>query len=160
MSYKDEYEVARLYTNGDFQRRLKQQFDGDYKLNFHLSPPLLNPRDKATGKPRKVAFGPWMFTAFKWLARMKGLRGTVFDAFGHTSERRTERRLIEDYRKTIDGVLPVLNPDNAELVAKIAALPDMIRGYGHVKDENLRKYEQELATLLASFDSVRVARSA
>jgi indolepyruvate ferredoxin oxidoreductase len=101
-----------------------------------------------------------MFTAFKWLARMKGLRGTVFDAFGHTSERRAERRLIEDYRKTIDGVLPVLNPDNAELVAKIAALPDMIRGYGHVKDENLRKYEQELATLLASFDSVRVARSA
>ena len=160
MSYKDEYEVARLYTNGDFQRRLKQQFDGDYKLNFHLSPPLLNPRDKATGKPRKVAFGPWMFTAFKWLARMKGLRGTALDVFGYTSERRTERRLIEDYRKTIDGVMPVLNAENAELVAKIAALPDMIRGYGHVKDENLRKYEQELATLLASFDSVRVARSA
>ena len=160
MSYKDEYEVARLYTNGDFLRRLKQQFDGNYKLNFHLAPPIFNPRDKATGKPRKVAFGPWMFTAFKWLAKFKGLRGTAFDVFGYTTERRTERRLVEDYRRTIEGVLPVLDRENAELVAKIAALPDVIRGYGHVKDENLRRYEQELATLLASFDSVKLARSA
>ena len=128
MSYKDEYEVARLYTNGDFLRRLTQQFDGNYKLNFHLSPPIFNPRDKATGKPRKVAFGPWMFTAFKWLAKLKGLRGTAFDVFGYAAERRTERRLIEDYRKTIEGVLPVLDQENAELVAKIAALPDVIRG--------------------------------
>ena len=160
MSYKDEYEVARLYTNGDFQRRLKQQFDGNYKLNFHLSPPIFNPRDKATGKPRKVAFGPWMFTAFKWLAKLRGLRGTAFDVFGYTTERRIERRLVEEYRRTIEGVLPVLDRENAELVAKIAALPDVIRGYGHVKDDNLRKYEQELAALLASFDSVKLARSA
>ena len=101
-----------------------------------------------------------MFTAFKWLAKLKGLRGTAFDVFGYAAERRTERRLIEDYRKTIEGVLPVLDQENAELVAKIAALPDVIRGYGHVKDENLRKYEQELAALLASFDSVKLARSA
>jgi indolepyruvate ferredoxin oxidoreductase len=160
MSYKDEYEVARLYTNGDFLRRLKQQFDGNYKLNFHLSPPILNPRDKATGRPRKVAFGPWMLTVFRGLAKLKGLRGTAFDVFGYAAERRTERRLIEDYRRTIDGVLPVLDHENAELVAKIAALPDMIRGYGHVNEDNLRKYEQELATLLASFDSVKVAKSA
>ena len=160
MSYKDEYEVARLYTSGDFLRRLRQQFDGDYKLNFHLSPPILNPRDKATGKPRKVSFGPWMFSAFRLLARLKRLRGTPLDVFGYTGERRMERRLIEDYRRTIDGVLPVLNAENAELVAKIAALPDVIRGYGHVKEENLRKYEQELAALLASFDSVRVAKTA
>ena len=139
MSYKDEYEVARLYTNGDFLRRLKQQFDGNYRLNFHLSPPIFNPRDKATGQPRKMSFGPWMMGAFKVLARLKGLRGTAFDPFGYAQERRTERRLIAEYRKVVESVLPVLNPVNAELVASIAALPDMIRGYGHVKDANLRE---------------------
>ena len=160
MSYKDEYEVARLYTNGDFQRRLKQQFAGDYTLKFHLAPPLFNPRDKVTGRPRKVAFGPWVFTLFRLLARFKGLRGTAFDIFGYSAERRTERRLIEDYRKTVEGVLPVLNAENASLVASIAALPDLIRGYGYVKEESLKKYDQELARLLASFDSVRIAKSA
>ena len=160
MSYKDEYEVARLYTNGDFLRRLKQQFDGDYKLNFHLAPPIFNLRDKATGKPRKVAFGPWMFTAFKSLARLKGLRGTKLDVFGYSAERRMERGLIDEYRKTIEGVLPVLNRDNAELVISIANLPDTIRGYGHVKDESVKKYGVELAKLLASFDSVKLAKSA
>ena len=160
MSYKDEYEVARLYTNGDFLRRIKQQFDGDYKLNFHLAPPLWNPRDKVTGKPRKVAFGPWMLHGFKMLAGLKGLRGTAFDVFGYTRERKTERRLIEDYRKTVEGVLPVLSKENVELVTSIAALPDNIRGYGHVKDESLTQYEADLAKLLASFDSVAVARRA
>jgi indolepyruvate ferredoxin oxidoreductase len=160
MSYKDEYEVARLYTDGDFIRRLRAQFDGDYKLNFHLSPPLLNPKDKATGKPRKIAFGSWMFQGFKVLAKLKGLRGTALDVFGYNPERRTERRLIGEYRKTIEGVLPVLNADNAQLVASIASLPELIKGYGHVKDENLKKYEQELAKLLASFDSVKVAKTA
>jgi indolepyruvate ferredoxin oxidoreductase len=160
MSYKDEYEVARLYTDGDFMRRLKQQFDGDYKLSFHLAPPLLNPHDKATGKPRKVAFGPWMLHGFKLLAALKGLRGTAFDVFGYTRERKTERRLINEYRNTVSGLLPVLTRENADLVAKIAALPDMIRGYGHVKDQNVTLYEQELAKLLASFDSIRIAKVA
>jgi indolepyruvate ferredoxin oxidoreductase len=160
MSYKDEYEVARLYSNGDFLRRLRREFQGDYRLNFHLSPPIFNPRDKVTGLPRKVSFGPWMLRAFGLLARLKGLRGTPFDPFGRNAERRTERQLIGEYRSTIEGVLPVLNRENAELVARIAALPDMIRGYGHVKDENLRKYREELAKLLASFDSVAIAKSA
>jgi indolepyruvate ferredoxin oxidoreductase len=160
MSYKDEYEVARLYSNGDFERRLRQQFGGDFELKVHLSPPIFNPRDKLTGKPRKIAFGPWMLRAFKLLARLKGLRGTRFDVFGYTAERAAERRLIEDYRKTIEGVLPVLNAENQALVASIAALPDMIRGYGHVKEESLKKYETELAKLLASFDSVKVAKIA
>jgi indolepyruvate ferredoxin oxidoreductase len=157
MSYKDEYEVARLYSNGDFERRLKQQFGGDYTLKVHLSPPLFNPRDKVTGKPRKLAFGPWMLKTFKVLSRLKGLRGTRLDVFGYTAERKTERRLIEDYRRTIEGILPVLNHENQALVASIAALPDMIRGYGHVKAESLERYEKELAALLASFDSVKLA---
>jgi indolepyruvate ferredoxin oxidoreductase len=160
MSYKDEYEVARLYTDGDFLRRLRREFDGDYTLRFHLSPPIFNPRDKVTGKPRKMSFGPWMLGAFRLLARLKGLRGTVFDVFGRTAERRTERRLIGDYRSTIEGVLPVLNRDNLTLVTSIAALPDTIRGYGYIKEDSLKKYEQELARLLGSFDSVAVAKTA
>jgi indolepyruvate ferredoxin oxidoreductase len=160
MSYKDEYEVARLYSNGDFERRLKQQFGGDYTLKVHLSPPLFNPRDKVTGKPRKLAFGSWMLKAFRVLARLKSLRGTSLDVFGSTRERKTERRLIEDYRKTIDGILPVLNRENQALIVSIAALPDIIRGYGHVKEESLQKYEKELAVLLASFDRVKVAKIA
>jgi indolepyruvate ferredoxin oxidoreductase len=160
MSYKDEYEVARLYTNGDFIRRLKQQFDGDYTLQFHLSPPLLNPKDKQTGKPRKLAFGSWMFTGFRVLARLKGLRGTWLDVFGRTAERKMERQLIVDYRKTTEGLLPVLNAQNLDLVVKVASLPDIIRGYGHVKDESVERYRQELPKLLASFDSVAVAKAA
>jgi indolepyruvate ferredoxin oxidoreductase len=160
MSYKDEYEVARLYSNGDFVRRLRREFQGDYRLRFHLSPPIFNPRDKVTGLPRKVSFGPWMLHAFGLLARLKGLRGTPFDPFGRSAERRTERQLIGEYRSTIEGVLLVLNRENAELVARIAALPDMIRGYGHVKDDNLKRYREELAKQLASFDSVAIAKSA
>jgi indolepyruvate ferredoxin oxidoreductase len=160
MSYKDEYEVARLYSNGDFERRVQQQFAGNYTLKVHLSPPLFNPRDKVTGKPRKLAFGPWMFKVFKVLSRLKGLRGTRLDIFGYTAERRIERRLIEDYRKTIEGILPVLNRDNQALVASIAALPDTIRGYGHIKAESIEKYEAELSKLLASFDSVKAAKVA
>lgn len=160
MSYKDEYEVARLYTNGDFLRRLRQTFDGDYRLNFHLSPPIFNPLDKATGKPRKVAFGPWMLQAFKLLAKLKGLRGTAFDVFGRNPERKLERQLIEDYRSTIDSLLPILDATNVGLVAQIAALPELIKGYGHVKDNNVQTYQAELAKLLASFDAIKVARRA
>jgi indolepyruvate ferredoxin oxidoreductase len=160
MSYKDEYEVARLYTNGDFARRLRQQFGGAYKLEFNLSPPLFNPRDKVTGKPRKMAFGPWMFGAFKVLARLKGLRGTAFDPFGYTAERKSERETIASYRGMIEGLLPVLTPDNHALIVRIAGLADTIRGYGYIKDENKRKYDQELATLLASVDTIQVAKAA
>jgi indolepyruvate ferredoxin oxidoreductase len=160
MSYKDEYEVARLYTNGDFLRRLKQQFEGNYKLQFHLSPPILNPKDRATGKPRKMAFGAWMLPAFRLLARLKGLRGTKLDVFGYTAERRLERELIAAYRRTVEDLLPLLRPGNHELVTKIAALPDMIRGYGHVKEESLQRYQEEMAKLLTSFDSVKAAKAA
>jgi indolepyruvate ferredoxin oxidoreductase len=160
MSYKDEYEVGRLYTDGNFQRRLKQQFAGGYKLEFNLSPPIFNPKDKVTGKPRKVAFGPWIFSGFKALARLKGLRGTAFDIFGYTAERKSERQSIVDYKKLIEGLLPVLNAQNHALIVRIAGLADTIRGYGYVKDENKRKYDEELKTLLASFDTIKVAKAA
>lgn len=157
MAYKDEYEVARFYTNGDFERRIKAQFVGDYKLNFHLSPPIMNPKDKATGKPRKLQFGPWMFKGFKLLAKLKGLRGTPFDVFGYNPERRRERALIEEYRNTIESVLPVLTPDNYEQIVKIAGLADTIRGFGHVKENNLKRYEQELAQALTALNNVKSA---
>src|SRR3546814_13230686 len=97
MAYKDEYEVARLYTSGDFRKKLQQQFDGDYKLHFHLAPPLLAKRN-AKGELVKKEYGPWVFTAFGLLARLRGLRGGALDVFGYTTERRMERRLIDDYR--------------------------------------------------------------
>ena len=112
MAYKDEYEVARLYTQPDFAQRLSATFEGDYTLKFHLAPPVLAKPDPVTGVPRKRAFGPWMMSAFKVLAKLRGLRGTAFDFFGRTEERRLERQLIVDYERTIDELLGTLNREN------------------------------------------------
>jgi indolepyruvate ferredoxin oxidoreductase len=101
-----------------------------------------------------------MFGSFKLLARLKGLRGTAFDPFGYTAERKSERETIASYRQLIEGLLPVLTPDNHALIARIAGLADTIRGYGYIKDENKRKYDQELAKLLASVDTVKIAKAA
>jgi indolepyruvate ferredoxin oxidoreductase len=136
MAYKDEYEVARLYTDGEFARRIAQTFEGDYTLNFHLAPPLLARRD-AKGHLVKRAFGPWMMRAFALLARFRTLRGGAFDIFGYTEERRTERRLPEDYRALILRLLPALSKDNLALAVQIANLPDDLRGFGHVKESAL-----------------------
>jgi indolepyruvate ferredoxin oxidoreductase len=160
MAYKDEYEVARLYTSGDFRRRLAQQFDGDYTLRFHLAPPLLARRD-AQGLPRKRAYGPWVFTAFQWLARLRRLRGTPLDIFGYTAERRLERQLIADYERVLDEVLATLHAGNAGLAADIASVPEHIRGYGHVKLAHLRDAKAREATLLAQWRTpVHAARAA
>ncbi|MCW5745592.1 MAG: indolepyruvate ferredoxin oxidoreductase family protein [Alphaproteobacteria bacterium] len=151
MAYKDEYEVARLYTDGAFQQKIRQQFEGDFKLKFHLAPPLLADRDPATGRLLKGEYGPWVFTAFKLLAGLKGLRGTRFDIFGHTQERKTERRLIVDYVDTMGEVLGALTGQNHALAVQIATLPDQIRGFGHVKERNLEKVKAREASLLATF---------
>ena len=102
MAYKDEYEVARLYTDGTFLGQLRQQFEGDYRLEFHLAPPLLADRDPATGHLKKRAYGPWMLKAFALLARLKGLRGTVLDPFGRSADRRRERALIGQYERVVE----------------------------------------------------------
>ncbi|HTO45541.1 MAG TPA: indolepyruvate ferredoxin oxidoreductase family protein [Burkholderiales bacterium] len=138
MAYKDEYEVARLYTNGEFERGLKQAFDGDFTLKFHLAPPLWSKRD-ARGQPIKTTYGSWMWYAFKILARLKFLRGTVLDVFGKTEERRTERELIEAYRTSILGLAKRLSADNLALAIELANLPEQIRGFGHVKDAAVQK---------------------
>ncbi|WP_285446125.1 indolepyruvate ferredoxin oxidoreductase family protein [Xanthomonas sp. fls2-241-TYG-148] len=150
MAYKDEYEVARLYTRGDFQRRVQQQFEGDYQLRFHLAPPLFAKKD-ANGQPIKREYGPWMFSAFKLLARLKFLRGGKLDVFGYTAERRGERQLIADYLATVDTLLQRLDNDNVGLAAQIASIPEHIRGYGHVKDAHLREAKAREAALLAQW---------
>ena len=150
MAYKDEYEVARLYTNGEFRRKLEQQFEGDFKLQFHLAPPLLAKKD-AQGRLKKQAYGPWVFTAFGLLAKLRFLRGTPLDVFGYTHERRTERRLVDDYTATIGTLLPALDSGNVGLAARIASVPEHIRGYGHVKDAHLRTAKAEEAQLLAEW---------
>ena len=133
MSYKDEYEVARLYTSGEFEAGLRRQFEGDFRLRFHLAPPLIARRDPETGELRKREFGPWMFRAFRVLARMRRLRGTAFDLFGRTEERRMERRLIAEYEETVGEILDLLTLTNHEAAMALASVPESIKGFGHVK---------------------------
>ncbi len=152
MAYKDEYEVARLYTSGEFRRRIEQQFDGDYKLHFHLAPPLLAKKN-AKGELVKREYGPWVFTAFKVLSKLRGLRGTALDVFGYTTERKSERALIDDYERTIGGLLDRLDGGNVDLAIEIASIPEHIRGYGHVKEAHLHKAKAREAGLLKEWDN-------
>jgi indolepyruvate ferredoxin oxidoreductase len=146
MAYKDEYEVARLHTDTSFLDRIAAQFEGDYTLNYHLAPPLIAKRNDK-GQLVKQKFGPAMLTGFKLLARLKGLRGTALDVFGYTEERKTERALIGEYKASIDQVLQVLRPDNAAVAVEIARIPEMIKGFGHVKERNLEAARAKWAAL-------------
>ena len=152
MAYKDEYEVARLYTDGSFEKQLTNEFGGDnLRLEFHLAPPLLARRDKTTGLPRKMSFGPWLFTAFRALAKLKFLRGTALDPFGHSIERQTERKLIQDYETMLDELLTRLAPENHHLAVGLAVIPEKIRGFGHVKQRHLAAAKADEAALLEQF---------
>jgi indolepyruvate ferredoxin oxidoreductase len=153
LAYKDEYEVARLYADSDFLKRVEAQFEGDYKLSFHLAAPLLARRDPDTGLPRKRRFGPWMLAAFRVLARLKGLRGTPFDPFGYRADRKLERRLIRDYEALIEELLAGLKPANHALAVQLAALPERIRGFGHVKAKHAAEAAATQAQLLQAFRS-------
>jgi indolepyruvate ferredoxin oxidoreductase len=154
MAYKDEYEVARLYTDGAFAERLRETFEGDVKLRFHMAPPLLARRCKGSDEPAKVELGgAWMLPAMRVLARLKGLRGTRLDPFGWTAERRTERRLRDGYAAMVEGLLPRLRPENHAAAVELAGLPDLVRGFGHVKEGNARAYEERRDALLRRLDS-------
>ena len=159
MAYKDEYEVARLHTDTTFTDRIAAQFEGDYKLTYHLAPPAIAKKNDK-GELIKQPFGPWMFTVFKLLAKMKGLRGTALDPFGKTEERRTERALIGEYRAAIDEVLATLNAGNLGLAVQIARLPEDIRGYGHVKERHLAAVRPKWAALQAEWRSGAQRRAA
>jgi len=151
LSYKDEYEIARLHSDPRFLDRLRQQFEGDWSLRFHLAPPGLARVDPLTGRPRKIAFGPWMLPVFRGLARLKFLRGTVFDPFGMTEERRQERGLIVEYEALIEELLRGLNPQTHALAVKLARIPEHIRGFGLVKEANLQRVRGDWRDLLTQW---------
>jgi indolepyruvate ferredoxin oxidoreductase len=151
MAVKDEYEVARLYTDGTFKRQLASQFQSYDRLEFHLAPPILGRRD-ADGRPRKSTFGPWMMQGFRLLAAMKGLRGTVLDIFGYSAERRAERALLAEYEQDLDLIGRSLEPGRVEAAAALAAVPALVRGYGHVRQASAEKAAGERARLLARLD--------
>jgi indolepyruvate ferredoxin oxidoreductase len=149
MSYKDEYEVARLHMETGFLETLKTQFEGDYKVNYHLAPPLLPLAKDARGRPRKMRFGPWMQVPFRILARLKFLRGTMFDPFGHTAERRAERGLIGWYEGVVADLLAGLGGNDIARLLPIATAPMDIRGYGPVKEQAMREVKARVAALQA-----------
>ena len=157
LAYKDEYEVARLYSNGDFTRQLEAQFEGDYRLEFHLAPSWLAKRDPHTGQPRKRSFGPWMLRAFDVLAKFKFLRGTALDPFGRSLERRQERELIERYVSDVEMILQHLQAGNRHTALSLARLPERIRGYGYVKESAMKAAALQANVLRRSLENGEVA---
>jgi indolepyruvate ferredoxin oxidoreductase len=151
MAIKDEYEVARLYSDGEFQRKLRDKFEGDFELRFNLAPPMLSKRDPDTGHLIKREFGPWMMQAFGMLARLKVLRGTALDLFGKSEERRQERTDLEDYRRLLDTLLAGLTESNYDEARELARLPAKLRGFGHVKDRNRELLAPQREKLLRDF---------
>jgi len=152
MAYKDEYEVARLYSETSFLERMKATFDGDkLRFEFHLAPPLLARRDKQTGEPKKMSFGPWMLKAFVVLAKFKFLRGTAFDPFGYTAERQVERRLVSEYEQMLEEICERLTLNNHRFAVELAMVPEKIRGFGPVKQRHLAAAKAEEAALREQF---------
>ena len=152
LAYKDEYEVARLYTDGRFEQQLRDQFEGDFKFNFNLAPPILGGGKDALGRPKKRAFGSWMMPVFRVLAKLRFLRGTALDVFGYSADRKLERDLIAGYEKDVATVLGLLSPANVDTAVELLSLPDRIRGYGPVKEKAVKdakaRYEQLAADLV------------
>jgi indolepyruvate ferredoxin oxidoreductase len=159
MAYKDEYEVARLYSNGEFRRRIEQTFEGPYKLRLHLAPPLLARKDE-NGHLVKKEYGAWMLRAFGLLARLKCLRGTVFDVFGYSAERRMERALIGEYTATVEELIAGLDAGNHALAVELAQIPEHIRGFGHVKEAHLERARARWTDLLARWRAPAAAARA
>jgi indolepyruvate ferredoxin oxidoreductase len=152
LAYKDEYEVARLYTDGRFEKQLRDQFEGEFKFSFNLAPPILSSGVDALGRPKKRAFGSWMMSVFRVLAKFRFLRGTALDPFGHSADRKLERDLIAGYEKDVATVLGLLSRTTHDTAVEILSLPDRIRGYGPVKDKAVKdakaRYEQLAADLV------------
>ena len=149
LAYKDEYEVARLYTDGCFEKQMRDQFDGDFKFNFNLAPPLLPSQDDGLGRPKKKQFGPWMLPLFKMLNKLRFLRATPLDPFGRSPDRKLERYLITGYEKDVATVLSLLSVDTHDIAVELLSLPDSIRGYGPVKEASVEKAKLRYAQLAA-----------
>jgi indolepyruvate ferredoxin oxidoreductase len=148
MAYKDEYEVARLHTDGAFAAKVAGMFEGDVKLVHHLAPPLFA-KTNERGELVKRPYGPWVRTAFAQLAKLKGLRGTALDVFGRSDERRTERALIGEYKQSVEELMGQLSTERLALAVEIASLPEEIRGFGHVKARHIAAVRPKWAALMA-----------
>ena len=160
MAYKDEYEVGRLYANGAFQKKVGELFEGNYKIRYHLAPPLFAKKDSETGHLKKKEFGPWVFGVFTVLSRLKFLRGTVFDVFGWTAERKMERQLIEDYRSLVEEIADTVDQTNIDVAKKLLSLPEDIRGFGHVKEASVIQVKQSWQVLLDEYRARGAVRKA
>jgi indolepyruvate ferredoxin oxidoreductase len=160
LSYKDEYEVARLQVEAAFAAELAQTFEGGYKVKYHLAPPLFAARDPRTGHLIKREFGGWILPAFRMLAKLKFLRGGKLDVFGHTAERKRERALIGEYEALVDELLSGLSPANHALAVKLAAVADDIRGYGHIKDASIEKAKRKETELLGQWRNPAALKAA
>ncbi|MGE4612211.1 MAG: indolepyruvate ferredoxin oxidoreductase family protein [Paracoccaceae bacterium] len=152
MAYKDEYEVARLHSDGQFDKAISDQFTGDFKLNYHMVPPILSRVDRNTGRPKKRAFGPWMRHVFKILARLKPLRGTWADPFGKSVERRRERSMIGEYEEIVDHIIATLTADSSVAAVALAGLAGEIKGFGPVKMAAFELYDEALPKARADYD--------
>jgi indolepyruvate ferredoxin oxidoreductase len=152
MAYKDEYEVARLYARPEYAQGIEETFGKGAKLTFLMAPPMLSKKNHK-GELIKQPFGPWMMTGFKLLKRFKWLRGSAFDIFGKTAERRMERQLRDEYIERLDKLARELTAQNHALAVEIASIPDEIRGYGHVKDRSVKAAEHRLAGLMARWNT-------
>jgi indolepyruvate ferredoxin oxidoreductase len=152
LAVKDEYEVSRLHTDPAFHAKIAATFEGGYTLNFHLAPPLLAKTDPVTGRPLKRAYGPWMLTALRWLAKLKFLRGSALDVFGRTAERRMERELVAEYERDVATVLSRLDASNLDAAVTLAGLPEQIRGFGHVKLRTVEVMRKKREALLAELN--------
>ena len=151
LAYKDESEVARLYTDSDFLQRVEEQFEGDYKLVFHLAPPTLADKDPQTGELQKKEYGPWMVKAMRTLAKFRHLRGSMLDPFARSHDRKLDRELIADYERIVDEILVNLDLANHEAAIELASIPDQIRGFGHVRERYLASARPRQAALLEDF---------
>ncbi len=152
MAYKDEYEVARLYSTSRFRQKLISQFDGDYTVSFNFAPPLFAPKNPITGQPRKTQYnGRWMSYVLLVLSKMKFLRGTPCDLFGYHRDRKIERQLLGDYEKLLLEVMGSLSPANMEIAVALTSLPQDIRGYGHVKNQSIFKFQQNQDKLSSEY---------
>jgi indolepyruvate ferredoxin oxidoreductase len=150
MAIKDEWEVARLYTSGEFEKRIAETFDGDYTVHFNLAPPLLAKRDEH-GHLKKAEYGPWVFKAFKLMAKFRRFRGAWFDVFSKTDERKMERQLLADYIACIEELLGGIDRSNIQLATDIASLPEQVRGYGHVKEAHVAKVRERWSQLMQTW---------
>jgi indolepyruvate ferredoxin oxidoreductase len=148
MAYKDEYEVARLYSDGRFREALEREFEGDYRIEVHLAPPAFAGRDRDTGRLRKRAYGAWMLYAMRWLAKGKRLRGTRFDPFGWLADRRLERSLILEYEAVLDEIASSLHVGNHDIACRLAEGPEQVRGFDRIKAEAAARMRDERERLL------------